>query len=1148
MPTTMDSSQEPEQLDIAASLSESAETRREQAGAKAAFARSVLALQNNASPSKPTHMPETTKAPESGEAGTALNATDKSPGCQDNSQAYHTSTADVPDISDYELNDDLNAPMDIAQALSGIIGNSASDSQLPHNEIPVTSTSSVQVEDAKPGPSTCPADPETLEWPDEMSDSMDNDTSEFDAIKFWFKDLANPTIEDIVKYEAAKLQEKARETRVSNSEALRLQDDEYDEFIREEEESALFVTPEPAQESSSREQLPEQNETTLATEPAKQLKQTKRRNRQNKISAEEKRRSMQFGLDVILGKVDKKKSGKKRNASGSGPSGPAKRPRKGKEPEFDLESLLKSNIIEDAHASSALPAAPAFTEKNKEKALLQLIAGIPTKEQEQAKDDKRKILKATKKFNNSARSDGKGGWKLKGMKTSLYNYQVLGASFMRDRENSSQPPYGGLLCDTMGFGKTIQTLANIVDGRPPDPTDPVRTTLIVVPSQLVSHWMTQLQKHCEIDAIGEVLVYRANARYLTLDVPKSIQKHNIVITTYDEVRRSYPQCNIPSQIADKDKLIEWWTETYKNDVGPLHQIKFRRIILDEAHIIKNHLSQISIAVRALTGHHKWVLSGTPVHNRVEEFYPLFDFLGVPRTGTYENFWKSYCRDGEANKCLVNLLRSFMFRRTHSSRLFSLPIIKLPDIDEKVVQAEFCEAERIMYDAIIDAFFEIINGYAHVENPRLKQYRCFLTMILKLRMVSSHILTAQDIIKKLLCKGLIREFIDILKVERSPESPSSNIIQWIRAMRKEIELPATPQTQGFTGPCVEELRGDKEELTKQFKAFMTTLHENEQWIERFERGSCASCGFMPTNPVITSCMHLYCEECYYLLLKEGETRICSSCNTGIRAAATCPISEDGEIGESSSALIVEETRKQKKSPKKSKKKTRGNFAGGFSAVVTHGRDQPEDEVDEDEEVDWISGCGGEMTSAKIAKIQEIVKGWIDENPDVKIVIFTQFVDFLRLLGFMCQKQRWGVTCLYGKMSLPAREQSMEKFKDEREVRILIASLMAGGIGLDMSMANKCILVDLWWNEAIQEQAFCRLYRIGQSKNVEFVKITIKDSIDEYLLKMQTRKTANLSGTMGDDVLKDRDSIIDLMKMFWGTVIEEPTGGLSIQRNH
>lgn len=239
-----------------------------------------------------------------------------------------------------------------------------------------------------------------------IQSSMMTDCFRFDVIKSWFKGLVNPTMEDAVKYKAAKLQEKARETRVSNREALQLQDDEYDEFVGDEENPGLFVTPESAQESSSHVQLPEQNESKLAAEPTEEPKKTTRKKRQNKISAEEKRRSMQFGLDVVLGKVDKKKSGKKRKASGL--TGPTKRSRKGKEPEFDLESLLASNIIEDAHVNSALPAAPGFTERNKEKALLQLIAEIPTKEQEQAKDDKRKILEATKKFNNSARNDCKG--------------------------------------------------------------------------------------------------------------------------------------------------------------------------------------------------------------------------------------------------------------------------------------------------------------------------------------------------------------------------------------------------------------------------------------------------------------------------------------------------------------------------------------------------------------------------------------------------------------------------------------------------------------------------------------------------------------------------------------------------------------------
>lgn len=51
---------------------------------------------------------------------------------------------------------------------------------------------------------------------------------------------------------------------------------------------------------------------------------------------------------------------------------------------------------------------------------------------------------------------------------------------------------------------------------------------------------------------------------------------------------------------------------------------------------------------------------------------------------------------------------------------------------------------------------------------------------------------------------------------------------------------------------------------------------------------------------------------------------------------------------------------------------------------------------------------------------------------------------------------------------ARDLNMQNFKVNPEVRVLIASLKAGGTGLDMSMANKCILVDPWWNEAVEEQ--------------------------------------------------------------------------------
>lgn len=55
-----------------------------------------------------------------------------------------------------------------------------------------------------------------------------------------------------------------------------------------------------------------------------------------------------------------------------------------------------------------------------------------------------------------------------------------------------------------------------------------------------------------------------------------------------------------------------------------------------------------------------------------------------------------------------------------------------------------------------------------------------------------------------------------------------------------------------------------------------------------------------------------------------------------------------------------------------------------------------------------------------------------------------------------------------MAPASRDQSILKFREDKEIKVMIASLKTGGVGLDLSMANKCILMDLWWNEAIQEQ--------------------------------------------------------------------------------
>jgi hypothetical protein len=126
----------------------------------------------------------------------------------------------------------------------------------------------------------------------------------------------------------------------------------------------------------------------------------------------------------------------------------------------NLHSLGRSNIVQDARANADKPDMPTFSSKNKTTALQELIASIPSAEDGSHASDKAAVLAATKKFKGrgSVRSDGQGGWKLKGMRSSLYHHQLLGAAFLRDRENGTQRPYGGLVCDEMGFGKTIQMM------------------------------------------------------------------------------------------------------------------------------------------------------------------------------------------------------------------------------------------------------------------------------------------------------------------------------------------------------------------------------------------------------------------------------------------------------------------------------------------------------------------------------------------------------------------------------------------------------------------------------------------------------------------------------------------------------------------
>lgn len=87
---------------------------------------------------------------------------------------------------------------------------------------------------------------------------------------------------------------------------------------------------------------------------------------------------------------------------------------------------------------------------------------------------------------------------------------------------------------------------------------------------------------------------------------------------------------------------------------------------------------------------------------------------------------------------------------------------------------------------------------------------------------------------------------------------------------------------------------------------------------------------------------------------------------------------------------------------------------------------------------------------------------------------------------------------------------------------MCSFKIGGVALNLTCANRVILSDLWWNHALEQQAFGRVYRCGQTKETYFTRLALKGSTDEQMLETQQRKVFDIENAFSDGVgIHDRD---------------------------
>ena len=226
-------------------------------------------------------------------------------------------------------------------------------------------------------------------------------------------------------------------------------------------------------------------------------------------------------------------------------------------------------------------------------------------------------------------------------------YQREGVEWMLGMENQRDGPKGGFLCDEMGLGKTVQILTTILG-------NPRPRTLIVVPKSIITQWRDEIIKFA----------------------PK------LSINIYDGPDREiYDTCDIT--------IAPYTLLTVKGaEVGaptPLHHIKWDRVILDEAHEIRNKKSKLFKSVCRLKTEIKWIVTGTPVFNSMEDFVSLCTFLGLSKV-VVQGMTKQ-------------IKDIYILRRTKDDLAQINERLRLPPCHFENVELEMFKEEKALYECV-----------------------------------------------------------------------------------------------------------------------------------------------------------------------------------------------------------------------------------------------------------------------------------------------------------------------------------------------------------------------------------------------------------------------------------------------------------------
>ncbi|KAF7376249.1 DNA repair protein rad5 [Mycena sanguinolenta] len=689
-------------------------------------------------------------------------------------------------------------------------------------------------------------------------------------------------------------------------------------------------------------------------------------------------------------------------------------------------------------------------------------------------------------------------WQLKKNGSKSYYFNLATKT---PQESPPELGRGALCADSMGLGKTLTMLALILATKADVPKGFSNSTLIVAPLSVLSNWEKQIHDHCVPGALTSY-VYYGTKRDIDTD---ELQKYDVVITTYQSIA-SDDKDSAPSK---KKKKVE----------KSLFDIRWKRIVLDEAHTIRNPKTKMAKGAYALTAQRRWALAATPIINSPkaseidlhdqktdgnQDLGSILTFLQICRPLDNEDFFKRLLlrplKDGDpaGADLLRNLMNHICIRRTKEMQdAEGNSLVPLPPVEMIIVPVTLSDEARAMYDEVEELSKTRIEAYMRRNNTMAQSN--VLSLLTRMRQLVLH-------------TGLVpASYIEELKtgedIENDPHATAMAI---------------TP--------------ADKIRLQAKLA----------QAVEECEE--CPVCFSVPEEPRITSCSHIFCLPCItevisrdpkmptgrsiiFLFIhsfsqRSQDRRVLSMNDLHALLpppeATQAPFREQEESSSpdgGSSAKIDQLIQLLDLTPVTEKSLVFSQFTSfldkiaerleerGIAFVRFDGRMSAKRRqeviaqfsvpVVEDDTAPAATsrsrgrssdGSAGRRGDSDYMEVDDDSDFIDDEDDD------TAWSRNQKSKGKGKAKGKAKASSYTAQSTTPAGENP----------KVMLISLKAGALGLNLTVANNVYLMDPWWQDGIEAQAIDRVNRIGQTKPVHVYQMIAEKTVESKVLEIQDRK--------------------------------------------